>query len=361
MSLLVASALASAEAFGQSSTDAAVPTWTVAVETYADGRHAEAVALAGRIDADVLATRAREELERWRSAPAPEASVRLKASAAMAFELALAHLDASAPGLTERYLSLGSDAVRALERSSAPSPAFTAHWRLASLHYLLLTRQHGELQRQARRDESAELPPALQAEWHMARGVAHETSARLAPAGSIPRVQQTTFGTLPFDRGLYMQRERQTALGHYRAAVEADGGHAEARLRLGRVLAESGETAEARTHLEQVATERCSEPVCGLAWLFLGDWHAAHGTPADTRRAYLRASRVLEIRQSALIGLLRVTLREQPRAALEITRQFDAGAMLDRQPFPDAWSRYLAGTPFGLTAVVDALRNEVRQ
>lgn len=345
-------------------TPATVPdasTWTRIVDHYASGRFTDAAAELASLDAAAIIGRARSDLDRWRDDDADTSPARLRASAAIALELAIMHVPAANESASERYLALGEAALRGLDRSERGDLPFVALWRLAQLQYLLVSRQLADVERAARRVDLDRLSPTHQADLHLARGIVHESAARLALGGDAARVQQTPFGTAPMNRDLWIERGRRTALAHYRAAVAADDTHREAQLRLGRVLLEMGVPAEARTHLQRAAVNDCLEPACGLGWLFLGEWQAAHGSPADTRRAYLQASRVLDVRQSALVGLLMVTQRERPAAALEMTRQFDARAMLGRQPGADGWSRYLSGYPLGLTRIISDLRAAVQR
>ncbi len=330
-------------------------TWVEAVDTYAAGEYLAAVLRATQIDANELLTQGRRDAEGWRREGSDVARRRLRAAAALAFELGLLQLDTPAgPG---RSMEIGETSLRALERTAPDDGTFGAIWRLGQLHLLLFSRQADEVDGRARRDDVKHLPPALQAEWHVARGIAFETAARLSLGAS--RVQQTPFGTSAVPRQLWVDRNLRSALEHYEAALAADETHLETRVRLGRVLLEQGKPAQARPHLERAATERCLEVVCGLGWLFLGEWHMSHGTPEGARRAYVRASSVLDLRQSALFGLLASTMQTRPALAIGLTRQFDARAMLGRRDEPDAWSRYITGHPFGLMTVLQAMREDV--
>jgi hypothetical protein len=279
----------------------------------------------------------------------------LRAAAALALELGLLQLQT--PAGPDHSIEIGETSLRALERASPDDGTFAAIWRLGQLHLLLFARQLDEVDDRARRDDLKHLPAGLQAEWHVSQGIAAETAARLSIGTA--RVQQTPFGTSAVPRQLWVERNFRSALEHYEAALAADETHLETRVRLGRVLLEVGKPAQARPHLERAATERCLDVVCGLGWLFLGEWQMTHGTPEGARRAYVRASSVLDLRQSALFGLLAATMQTRPALAIGLTRQFDARAMLGRRSEPDAWSRYLAGHPFGLTTVVQAMRESV--
>lgn len=334
----------------------AASSWIEAVDAYAAGQHLPASRRVADMDAGAVLAQGRRDVARWQTEGSADARRRLRAAAALAFELGLGHHGESDRQGSAPYIELGETSLRALERSDPGSDAFGAVWRLAQLHLWLIGGRVTDVDGRARREDVPHLPPALQAEWHLARGIGFEAAARMSLGTA--RVQQTPFGTAAMPRQLWIERNRRRAIEHYRTALVVHATHREAHLRLGRVLLEIGEHAEARAHLEQAAAEPCSEAVCGLGWLFLGEWQLDHGTPEGARRAFVRASRVLDVRQSALVGLLRATLASRPAAALEITRQFAAQAMLGQQHAPDAWSRYLIGHPFGLTTVVEALRKE---
>lgn len=327
------------------------------VDTYAAGQHTTAALRAAQFDTNDRSSQARRDAEAWRHDASDAARRRLRAAAALSLELALLQLDA--PGGPASAIAIGEATVRALERTSSNDAAFCAVWRLAHLHVLLFAREVDDPEGRTRRDDVAHLPAALQAEWHMTRGIAFETNARLSPGR--PQVQQTPFGRTVLPRQPVMERNLRSARAHYEAALAADDTHLETRVRLGRVLLELDEPEPARDHLERAATDRCLDVVCGLGWLFLGEWHMLHGTPAAARDAYVRASSVLELRQSALLGLLAATMQTRPDQAIELTHQFDAEAMLAGRPEPDAWSRYVAGHPFGVATVMRAMREGVGQ
>ncbi len=315
--------------------------WADAVARYEARDPAGALAAAARLAPDDLLRQGRTLAENWQQSRTDDVRRHLGEGAA-----------------STAYMDLAESNLRAFERAGndETTAPFRATWRVAHLQLLLLSSAWHEVEAKARREDLDHLPPALQAEWHLARGIAVDTAARLSLGSS--RVQQTPFGTTAMPRHLWIERNQQRAREHFEAAVAADGSHLEARLRLGRLLMEVGDMAAARPHLDRAASGRCREVVCGLAWLFLGDWHMAARAPEAARRAYVNASGVLAVRQSALIGLLGATQQARPAVALELTRQFDAEAMLGQLAAPDAWAQYLAGRPFGWTQVVETLRQE---
>ncbi len=336
-------------------------TWAAALQAYQRREYAAVTGLAGAIAGADLDDEVARDTARWRDNPDKElAALRLRGSAAMALELALVHVRRSDAEKAARYLRLAEDARDTLRMRVGPN-AFTAHWDLTRLHLLLLASDFAGVNRAGSRVPSDELSPESLAEWYSARGLAREAQSRQALWDRPTNTQVLALNPTSFDRELWIANERAAAIAEYRRAIAASPAHREAQLRLGRMLFENGQAAEALPHLAVAATRDCSSVLCGLGWLFLGDWHAKHGTAADARDAYLLASRVLDVRQSALVALLRLRLVESPGAAAELVRQFDANSMLARQQEPDAWSRYLASSPMGLPSLISALREGASQ
>jgi tetratricopeptide (TPR) repeat protein len=348
--------------------------WQGAVDAYIDGRFAAAHAVLRRVDPITVVEIVRNEAEVWRDMATVASARRLKAAAALTFEASLMSGGTDDDTARYQYLDLGREIVRRLEDSERAAEragrgatrewrtgAFAAVWRLNQWQFLLLLRQFTQVDRTAQRGDLALLPEPLQAEWHMTRGMVHETVARLwlgpANLGAVP----TYVGPTGTTRASWIERARNDAVRHYREALAVQPAHAETHLRLGRVLFEQGKDDEGRAHLGRAATEPCSDAVCGLAWLFLGEWHMAKGTTADARRAYLLASGVLDVRQSALVGLLYLSMRRSPATAVDIAGQFDARAMISGETGPDAWARYTSGHVLRLPVFVHALREEVRR
>ncbi|MGV3518613.1 VWA domain-containing protein [Luteitalea sp.] len=336
--------------------------WTAALQAYQRRHYASVAGLAGAVDDADLDGEVAREVARWSNDPDKElAARRLRGSAAMALELALVHVQQAEGAKVAQYLRLAAVARDALWRTRTTSRRFPALLDLTRLHVLLLASDFTGVIKAAARVPSEELPPEFIAEWYVARGLAREAQSRQALWDRPTRTQVLALTPTTFDRELWIANERSAAIAEYRRALAALPGHLEAQLRLGRLLFEHGQADESRTHVTAAATRDCSAMLCGLGWLFVGDWHARHGTAADARDAYLQASGVLDIRQSALVALLRLRLLESPAAAAQLVRQFDATSMLGRQQAPDAWSRYLACSPMGLPSVIGALREGASQ
>ncbi len=344
--------------------DAAVATapstpgpWAAALRAYQSRDYAAVAGLASALDVADLNDEVAREVARWRGDPDKQLAARsLRGSAAMALELALVHAQSSDASRAAQFLRLGEDARDALSRTSTASNAFTALLDLTRLHLLLLASDFTGVIRAAARVPSEGLSPEFLTEWYVARGLAREAQSRQALWDRPTSTQVLALNPTSFDRELWIANERKAAIAEYRRALATSPGHLEAQLRLGRLLFEHGQADEAWTHVTAAATRDCSAMLCGLGWLFVGDWHARRGTAGDAREAYLQASRVLDVRQSALVALLRLRLLESPSAAAELVRQFDATSMLGRQQAPDAWSWYLTSSPMGLPSVIGALR-----
>lgn len=335
--------------------------WAAALRAYQRREYAAVAAATDGISAADLDDEWARELARWRDEPDRAlAASRLRGAAAMGLELALAHAQGANTEKAAQYLRLAEAARDVLRDRTGTSP-FTALWELTRLYLLLLTSDFTAVGKAGARVPINELSPAFVAEWYNARGLAREAQSRQALWDRPTNTQVLALTPSSFDRELWIANERAAAIAEYRRALDAMPSHAEAQLRLGRVLFEDGRAAEALPYLTAAATRNCSAIICGLGWLFLGDSQAKHGTAENAWDAYLQASRVLDVRQSALVALLRLRLLESPRAAAELVRQFDSTSMLGRQQAPDAWSRYLASSPIGLPSVVAALREGASQ
>ncbi len=342
--------------------DTVASLWATAMTAYQRGDYGNAATLAVAAEPDTLKDVIANEVARVRQdSDQQDALRRLKVSAALSLEQALLHVQTGDATKSAQYLRLAQDARDAISRSRAPSPSFTAHWDLARLHILLLTSEFTNVTRTGASVPGDGLTPEARAEWYVARGLAREAQSRQALWDRPTRTQVQALAPTHFERELWIANERQAAIAEYRRALGEAPSHLEAQVRLGRLLFEQGRLDEARPHLTTAASRDCTTVLCGLAWLFLGDWHAKTAAVDDARAAYLQASRVLDVRQSALVALLRLTLETSPASAATLARQFDATSMLGRQQTPDAWSSYLASSPLGLPNVLIALRDEARQ
>jgi len=105
-------------------------------------------------------------------------------------------------------------------------------------------------------------------------------------------------------------RQARTLL---RRAVEVDPSFAEARLRLGRVLALEGQFAEANRELTVAERSATDETNRYYAALFLGAVHEATGRFDEARAAYERAGELFPLAQSPLAALAALARRRGDR------------------------------------------------
>jgi predicted Zn-dependent protease len=149
----------------------------------------------------------------------------------------------------------------------------------------------------------------------------------------------------------------QTARRLLRSAVAADPSLAEARVRLGRVAWRLGETAEARSALEEVLAGKPKPAAAFLAHLFLGRLDEGAGRFADAARAYEAALAFDTRSQAARIALSHALLRLGNAAAARSEMEKAVG-FAGRRPEPDAFWLYPWGPSVGAEDRLEALRRE---
>ena len=199
------------------------------------------------------------------------------------------------------------------------------------------------------------------AEMLLVLGSIEETvGAQAAPSLSRevlvdPSTRQSPVQRPPPARGPRASRERAT--GALRSAVAADPSLAEARLRLGRVAWRLGETAEARSALEEVLAGKPKPAAAFLAHLFLGRLDEDAGRLADAARAYETALAFDTRSQSARIALSHVFLRLGNAGAARSEMEKAVG-FAGRRPEPDAFWLYPWGPSVGAEERLEALRRE---
>jgi tetratricopeptide (TPR) repeat protein len=142
-----------------------------------------------------------------------------------------------------------------------------------------------------------------------------------------------------------------------RAVVAADPTLLGARLRLGRVAWRLGETAEARSALEEVLSRGPDASTAFLAHLFLGRIDEDAGRLEDAARSYGVALALVPSAQSARFALSHVRLRsgDTPGARAEVEKSVGAAR---RRPGPDPLWLYPWGPSVGVEDRLDALRRE---
>jgi VWFA-related protein len=130
----------------------------------------------------------------------------------------------------------------------------------------------------------------------------------------------------------------------FRRALELDSGLTEARLRLGRVIAEQGRPGDGVTALERVRSETRDPAMIYLASMFLGQIHHEAGRLAEARGCYEAALAALPASQSPRIALSLLADdagdREGSLAALNAVALVSGAAA---QPGDDVWWEYATG------------------
>lgn len=361
-----------------------------AVDAYAAGRHDAALAAMLRVvPAGVLqvarttipalgfeaATRpagveasdsAEAATRRWRSAATLHLDV--------AWQLARTYrADAVEPHVRAARLAL--DRLRATEQRSraavsGPDAAatFAARWRIAHLHYLTRSGQHEQFDRAAA-DVSAPGEDLADALW-FARGISHETRAR----GPVPRVDRRApaRATAPLagatqagTRRVWWASQLRAASDAYRHVGPAHPLASHARLRLGRTALELGDMDAARGALTPLAEDDCTDAVCGLAWLFLGEWHERQAEHDAARHAYRRAHAAQASRQAAVVALLALGVPADevlPSGEPSHTTATPARRGPDTSGYGgnEGWQAYVLGGSPAFDALRDALREQLR-
>jgi tetratricopeptide (TPR) repeat protein len=146
----------------------------------------------------------------------------------------------------------------------------------------------------------------------------------------------------------------------YRRALRSAPGHAEARLRLGRVLQRRGRPGDARRELAAVADAEPGPELDSLAHLFLGSLEQEAGQTTRALAQYEAALRAGPQGQAAHVAhshaLHRLGRREEARESL--ARALAGSPRTER---PDPWWRYQMGEAHRLSDLLLRLRQEVAE
>jgi VWFA-related protein len=156
------------------------------------------------------------------------------------------------------------------------------------------------------------------------------------------------------------ERERFARLAHdhYRAALAAEPGLMEARLRLGRVLHRLGRSDDAIEQLVQVVAAKPEPRVLVLAHLFLGNVHEGAGRLPQAVQQYRKALEADARSQTAALALSHALGRSGERSeSAEVMRSALAPG---RRSTGDAWLLYHIGLPTLYESTLQQLREKAR-
>jgi tetratricopeptide (TPR) repeat protein len=173
---------------------------------------------------------------------------------------------------------------------------------------------------------------------------------RLPEAGT--RVTRSRISRVQVTRG-HLEKARHA----YRSAVAADPSRTDAWLRLGRIAWRLGDTAEARSILENVLARKPDAATAFLAHLFLGRLDEDGGQLDGAARSYDAAIALDSQAQSARLALSHVRLRlgDEGAARREVAAVVEGAG---RRPQPDPFWRYPWGPSAGVEDRLEALRRE---
>jgi tetratricopeptide (TPR) repeat protein len=350
---------------------AAATVWSSAVDRYLAGDRAAAGAIVLRTPATDLTSSSERAFEGWRVPPAGDTAARrslirsLQISALMPLELmvtasgrtlTLAHERALADTSREAWRRLAAFDGDDDDPQAAAVLRFRTRWRLAFLQHLIASSQFAEATREANATNVPDDDREALAALALLRGLALETRARLADEAPSANVAMSMRRLPPVSRLSPMLLTLDDAGKAYRRALEFAPGDRESTLRLARVAIERARLDDATRLLEPLLEASCREPVCGLAYLFMGEIHEARNEPDRAASAYARASSVASVRHSALIAMMQLSLRRgNARAAYDLTRQFSTPVALALRQAPDAWPSYTGGRLVEATRILEAM------
>jgi tetratricopeptide (TPR) repeat protein len=220
-----------------------------------------------------------------------------------------------------------------------PRDADVRLWYQTAANHLWSTRDFAELMPHMRRAQ--EIFPD-DAELSFMNGLTHESNAAPHVQAAVMAQQfvaRTTPGAIQRVVSTVGKENVEQALARdaFKRALDRDPSHVEARLRLGRMLALTGQPdagiAELRT---AVAAARAPQLVY-MGQLFLGRTLEARGQFADARAAYEAAARAYPRAQAPRLALSQLALRTGDRAAADALLQLLRTPSTDDD---DPWWRY---------------------
>jgi tetratricopeptide (TPR) repeat protein len=146
-----------------------------------------------------------------------------------------------------------------------------------------------------------------------------------------------------------------------RKAVTARPDFVEARLRLGKILVEQKNYAEAIDHLQRVAASTERVTLRYYAWLFSGDAALGLGRAADARTAYERALDLFPRAQAAHLGLgASLRLLGERQTAIDAVMSTVMVSPDSRDESDEPWWEYYDGNDADVDRLLAALREAYR-
>jgi tetratricopeptide (TPR) repeat protein len=153
------------------------------------------------------------------------------------------------------------------------------------------------------------------------------------------------------------REELREAEALFRRLLEIKPGHAEARLRYGRVLGELGKRQESAAELRRAVADLTDAPLRYYANLFLGAAEEALGDRDAARVAYEQAAEGFPMAQSPLLALSQLARRSgDRRGALRAIDRLFALAPEDRGERDDPWWWYYVAQARDADALLEAMR-----
>ena len=353
-------------------------TWGRAVDAYLAGAE-HGVASVLRLSADEVSTQSNEALDAWMArayGSAGDVSARdewrlairrVQAGALLPLEILtllstrmrlLPPMKAYETASLAAWKRLGDDDVTDPLRADAEERArqrrFRTWWQVAYLQFLMNNARYGDFRAYAQQIRLIEGDLALRVEFFLLRGMVEESVARMPGAEARRRDSDELE---PESRPHRMTRALDDAEGWYRRVLESAPGHVEATLHLGRVLIDLKHPQEALRTLRPLLTSPCGTTHCALASLFSGEAHEMLRANDDAATAYAHAASLTDVRQSALVALMQLAVRDGNGASgTRLIGHFAERTPLAALDGPDAWSVYLRGRRQNINAVLRPLR-----
>lgn len=214
-------------------------------------------------------------------------------------------------------------------RDTQNGRVWVADWYRATVAFLQREQQYGsEHVREALRIVPAD------ARLHLLAGGEHEALASPSVQSFVEATTRSASMTLSVQSA---DRELAEAQRFFSQAVDLDPGLAEARVRLGRVMALRGRSADAIAHLRQATLAEAEPLISFYAFLFLGSALETRRDYSESRDAYARAAALFPDAQSANLALAQLAWRFGDRR--ETTKRLEA-ALDSADGRSDPWRTY---------------------